>query len=371
MNVLILAKAFPPDLGGVETVSEQIAAAYARAGANVRVITQFAGPVGEEMRTIRNGSFHVLNVGPGPQYSVFLRMLRATYRLLSQQSADITHATTWRVMFPAIIAKWLGRKTGKLVLMIHGREVLQTRSMLAPLMRYAVSFADRALVISAYSKSACQEKLPALHTIGVVSWNGVSWPNEPRKSNGQIVGPVKLFAASRLLRQKNTATIIRALSLLQERHGINARLKIAGSGPERSYLEQLCESIGVEKQVEFLGTIDRSTLPEFYRSADIFVHPHSGIESFCIAVADAMALGIPTISGRDGAPPEYIVEGVNGFLVNGEDASELADIIAGIVRMDEEKRAAIGEEAAKFCARSFSWDRHIVPALELVAQTKY
>jgi hypothetical protein len=52
--------------------------------------------------------------------------------------------------------------------------------------------------------------------------------------------------------------------------------------------------------------------------------------------------------------------------VKGDDASELADMIMHVVSMTEGQRSAIGHEAFAFCARAFSWDRHIVPAIELI-----
>lgn len=373
MNVLILAKAFPPNLGGVETVSEEIAAAYARAGANVRVITQFVGNVGEEVRIQSGGTFRVFNVGPGSQLAVFARMLRVVMRLLSEQPADITHATTWRVLIPAIVAKLLGRKIGKRIVMVHGREILQTRGVLTGMMRLIFWFVDRPLVISQYARDICQKKLPILRSIGVVSWNGISWPDEVTKSNYEIdkAAPIQLLAASQHTRRKNIAAAIRAVSLLSSKHGMIAHLTVVGDGPERRNLEQLCEALGLRDRVKFLGKIERAALPNYYKAADVFVHPHShshdatDVETFCLAVADGMALGVPVISGRDGAPAEYIINGVNGFLVEGGNPEELADTIAYIVGMDASQRFAIGRYGASFCARSFSWDRHILPALEL------
>jgi glycosyltransferase involved in cell wall biosynthesis len=372
VNVVILAKAFPPNIGGVETVSEEIAAAYARAGADVRVITQFDGPAGAKSRTIRGGTFCVHNVGPGPQPVVFFRMTRLLLRLLSEKPADITHATTWRVLLPLIVAGGLGKKIGKRIVMVHGREVLQTHGVMAALMQLAFRFADRALIISAFAQSACGKKLAALRRIGVVSWNGISWPDEPAKSDYEIdaSGAVRLLASSQHTARKNIGAAIRAVCILSERH-MNVRLTIAGDGPERRNLERFCVSLGLGEKVTFLGKLDRNTLPRHYKSADIFVHPHShshdvtDVESFCIAVADGMALGVPVISGRDGAPSEYIRDGINGFLVKGDDPVEIADTIERIATMTASQRAEIGRSAAKFCADSFSWDRHILPALQL------
>ena len=56
---LILAKEYPPSLGGVQSYSEQLAKAYLRLGLRVFVLTQFPGPAG---LTRRDGVI-ILNYG--------------------------------------------------------------------------------------------------------------------------------------------------------------------------------------------------------------------------------------------------------------------------------------------------------------------
>lgn len=375
LEVLVVAKAFPPNLGGVETASEQIAAAYARAGANVRVITQFSGPLGLQKRSAHSAEFDVINVGPGSQFVIFLRMLRAVRRVLKVDAIDITHATTWRVQWPVLVACVLGRNAGKRIVMIHGREVLQTRGILSLAMRIAVGLSDRALIISKFSRAVCQERLPSLKMNGTVSWNGLTWPEAPPKSNYQTAsdGFVKLFTACQLTPRKNIAAAVEAVAILASRYGIDANLAIAGTGVEQSKLESLCCSLGVVDRVHFLGVVKRHDLPSLYQSADIFVHPHShshdktDIESFCLSIADAMSLGLPVISGQDGAPPEYITNGINGLLVDGKSAEAIAEKVSCLIRMGEAGRHKMGAAAAEFAKRHFSWDQHIIPALELMA----
>ena len=61
MNILLIAKAYPPETGGIETYSEQVAMAYGRDGHATTVVTAFAGPRG---RTVR-GNVVIHNVGAG------------------------------------------------------------------------------------------------------------------------------------------------------------------------------------------------------------------------------------------------------------------------------------------------------------------
>lgn len=359
-RVLVLAKAYPPNLGGVETYSEQVASAYARAGFATTVLTQFDGPLGR----MKTGKIKVINVGPGPQWLVFARLLRELWR---QRRIDFAcvHATTWRVAIPAILA---GRNP--LIVTAHGREVAQTGMLLRPLMREVFRRCRQILVISNYAREVCSAVVPGFEKRAVVAWNGISWPEEaPRQTSGQP--PFRILTACQLTQRKNVAAAVGALARLMERGIDGVQLEIAGDGPERQSLERLAQELKISGNVTFLGFVPRARMPAVYRRADLFLHPQShahdsrDFESFCIAVADALAFGLPTIAGRHGAPSEYITHDQNGWLVEGDDTDEIARLIEVAVTNSERARV-MGARARAFAVAEFSWDKHISPVLQLI-----
>jgi glycosyltransferase involved in cell wall biosynthesis len=84
--------------------------------------------------------------------------------------------------------------------------------------------------------------------------------------------------------------------------------------------------MGAGGQVKLLGTQDDAALANELRTAHVMVVP-SSYEGFGIAYLEGMGFGLPAIGGRQGAAGELITQGENGFLVNGEDAAELAAIL--------------------------------------------
>lgn len=358
-RILVVAKAFPPNLGGVETYSEQVAFAYARRGFEPVVLTQYDGPARVDYRTRGAHSIEVHNVGSGPQILVFLRMYRAIRRL-RDRGFDCVHATTWRVSLPVLLAR-----LGPLIVTLHGREIMQTKGPLGVLMRHAILAADQRGVISQYSLRICSEKIPELLDDAVVAWNGLSWPDIDSRPRARPPGaPLRILTACQLTTRKNVSAGINAIRLLRDRGIGPVEYRIAGDGPERENLEALVRESSLGDQITFLGYVQRDHMPEQYGWADVFLHPqtHShdsaDFESFCIAVADAMGYGLPTIAGRDGAPSEYIEHDVNGWLVSGLDPAEVADIIATALTSEEHCRK-VGENAALLSREQFSWDRHV------------
>ena len=358
-RAILLAKAFAPNLGGVETYSEQVAFALARLGYEVDVVTQFHGPVGLETREADGVHIRVTNVGEGPQWLVGLRMAWAFLRLRpTARDVSVIHATTWRAALPARL--FAGRRYS---ITVHGREVAQTRS---PLLRFLMAAifrgAGRWVYISHYSQSVCASDLPPPIS-AKVAWNGLSWPDQPAGDALEPRPPVRALSACQLTRRKNIDAAIRALCEAR-RQGLDVTLAVAGRGPEEEHLRQLVSDLGLDDSVTFLGFVPRSDMPQLYRSHSIFLHPHQhahdpgDFESFCIAVADAMAFGNIVIAGRDGAPAEYIEVGRNGYLVDGNDVGDICRRLVEASTLSAAQASALREEASRFAHASFNWDVH-------------
>jgi glycosyltransferase involved in cell wall biosynthesis len=75
--------------------------------------------------------------------------------------------------------------------------------------------------------------------------------------------------------------------------------------------------------VQFLGAVSDSELHTQYQKCDVFAMP-SKCEGFGIVFLEAMRYGKPCIGGNHGGTPEVIDHGVNGFLVDHDDAPLIA-----------------------------------------------
>jgi len=111
----------------------------------------------------------------------------------------------------------------------------------------------------------------------------------------------------------------------------NIELKIYGRGDEKNpyihYLEDLVEN---DNRIEFCGTFDYSELPQIMKNVSCVVIPSSYVENYPLVMQMAFAYRKPVIASKIGGIPEVIQDGVNGYLFDVGQVSELSKIIYNI-----------------------------------------
>jgi len=96
----------------------------------------------------------------------------------------------------------------------------------------------------------------------------------------------------------------------------NIQLIITGEGPAR---------IKLEKEVPgaiFMGFQSGEDLAKIYASLDLFIHPGPN-ETFCQAVQEALASGVPCIVPTTGGPADLVTHGATGYVINTHRPDEL------------------------------------------------
>lgn len=138
--------------------------------------------------------------------------------------------------------------------------------------------------------------------------------------------PGRILCVGWLNERKNTLGSIEAFACLADRLP-EARLIIAGEAKEAEYLARIKESIarhGIGQQVELLGHVDHARLMEELARASVFLLP-SRQENSPMAIAEAMAAGIPAIAANRCGMPYMIEEGQTGFLIDPESTHDIAE----------------------------------------------
>lgn len=155
--------------------------------------------------------------------------------------------------------------------------------------------------------------------------------------------PVVLFAGHEFER-KGLELAVEALARMET----PARLLVVGDDDPTRF-RALAARLGVGDRVHFAGR--REDMPDLFGAADAFLLP-SRYESFALVCIEALATGVPVVAPRIGGVEDYLVDSVNGFLVDRE-AGPIADALdrlLGDPAVHSEMSAA-----ARSSAHAFDW----------------
>ena len=137
---------------------------------------------------------------------------------------------------------------------------------------------------------------------------------------GIITEPVFL-SVKNLEEYSNIGSIIKAFALVKGQFP-GARLLITGRGSQKKYLMNLVQEMNINN-VEFLENLKNDEMPGVYARASVFLHA-TRIESFGIAIVEALASGTPVISTNVGGIPDIIKNEINGYLIDYNDHETMA-----------------------------------------------
>lgn len=177
-----------------------------------------------------------------------------------------------------------------------------------------------------------------------------------------------ILAVGRLDPQKDYATLLRAWQFVCA-HRPDARLTIAGSGPEREKLVALAKSLALNN-VDFLGFV--ADIPALLHQADLFVQS-SLWEGLPLSVIEAMAGSLPIVATDAEGTRNVIEHDRTGLLVPRSDPRALAEAILRLLS-DPQESARLASAARATAVQRFSVDAMVAKyaALyrELLPQTR-
>jgi len=187
-------------------------------------------------------------------------------------------------------------------------------------------------------------------------------------------GP-RILCAGRHTREKSQDRVLRIFARHVLPREPDATLTLVGEGPETESYRRAARELGAGHRVFFTGEVPWTTMPDFYRYADVFAHA-SLSETYGNVLGEALWCGTPTVAFADGmGVSSQIVDGKNGVLFGpgrGREGGSEADAAFGealvaLIR-DPQARARLGRAAIKLSRERSSpaaVQRRLVDAFQL------
>ncbi|GIE86488.1 glycosyltransferase family 4 protein [Actinoplanes regularis] len=293
MTFIQISPYYPPHLGGMERVVENVAAGLG-VDSDVTVLTTTLGSEGAPRRS-RNGRVTVRRhrawefahtpIAPG--------LLRSLWRTPKDA---VLHLHSAHALIPEVVAV-LARLRGQRFL-LHFHLDVDASGPLGRLLPYykkhlfgRVMRAAAGVIVLTESQAEFVERRYGVprHRIHIVP-NGVAEEHFLPPRRARVGEPLRLLYVGRLSPQKNVTRLLDALALCRQ----PIHLTVVGDGEQRQLLEEQARTLRLEN-VTFAGSRLGAELREQYAHADAFVLP-SDREGMPLVALEAMAAGLPVVA---------------------------------------------------------------------------
>ncbi|MGH8609882.1 MAG: glycosyltransferase family 4 protein, partial [Gammaproteobacteria bacterium] len=200
---------------------------------------------------------------------------------------------------------------------------------------FCLRFNQRIVTVNIAMAKGLQRQFPRWSQKITVIENGVadaflSLPLVKSKQAGEV--PLELLTIGSLTRNKDIATVIRAIS--QVRDVVKVRLTVIGDGPEKDRLHSMVQEYELAGLVHFVGGVLPERIPSFLANTDVLLVA-SRSEGRPNVVIEAMAAGRAVVGTRINGVTELIEQGKNGLLFDSGNSRELADCIRKLFMQPE------------------------------------
>lgn len=138
------------------------------------------------------------------------------------------------------------------------------------------------------------------------------------------------FYLGRLSKEKGILNLIEAIGDIP-----NAKLLIAGDGPERERIEAYISEHKLDGRITLLGYQNQDSIHKYITNSRFVVIPSICNENCPYSVLEAMEIGKPIVASRIGGIPELIADGENGYLYKADDINELKEKLTLLLDEDE------------------------------------
>jgi len=149
----------------------------------------------------------------------------------------------------------------------------------------------------------------------------------------------------------NVGDVLRAFAVVQGEYP-QARLIVAGDGPERAMLEEQSVELGL-RGVEFRGQVPPDEMPDLYDMADIYINA-SLIDNMPTSLIEAFAAGTPVLTYATGGIPNIVEHERTGLMVAPKDYESLSVAALRVLR-DPELAVRLAEAARAECLAKYTW----------------
>jgi len=191
--------------------------------------------------------------------------------------------------------------------------------------------------------------------------------------DGPELAPVErsdvVLSVGRLVKEKDVEVVLRAWPTIRAARP-EARLVIAGDGPERAHLEERARAQGLDPAAVFLGRVTHEAIDALMRSAKVLVVPSIWFEAFGLTVIEGQRAGLPAVVSDIGGLRELVEPEQSGLRFAPRDEVGLARAVVRLLTEPELHRRCVERGFAAAAARRDDAPMHAILAVYTAARER-
>ena len=350
---LIVTRAFPPELGGMQSLMWGLTKEMSK---NF-MIKVFADYQKNHKEFDDKESFSIERVG-GIKFLRKIRKAQLINEFLKESKVQGIIADHWKSLE-------LIKSNKKKYCLIHGKEINHPKeSSINTRLIKVLNDTEKVIANSEYTKNLAIDKGVDKNKVVVINpgINPVEELNEKSLEKVERLLKIKtprLITVSRFDKRKNHEKVIMALRNLKQQYPDIIYICV-GYGDEENNLKKLVQELDLSSQVMFFKDISDDLKNSLLAKSDIFVMPSiihkTSVEGFGISYVEAAQYGVPSLGGKDGGASDAIDHNKTGLICDG---NNLDDIYSSLNSMIENKKyLELGKNAKDYVSK-FQWEKII------------
>ncbi len=350
---LIVTRAFPPELGGMQSLMWGLAKEMSKDF----MIKVFADYQENHKEFDKEESFSIERVG-GIKFLRKIRKAQLINEYLKKNKVQGIIADHWKSLE-------LIQTTKKKYCLIHGKEINHPKgSFQNKKIVKVLNNVEKVIANSEFTKNLAiniginEAKIVVINP-GVNSAKELNKKTLDKVESLLKIKTPRLITVSRFDKRKNHEKIVMALRNLKQQYPDIIYICI-GYGDEELNIKKLVKELNLSSQVMFFKDISDDLKNSLIAKSDIFVMPSiihkSSVEGFGIAYVEAAQYGVPSLGGKDGGASDAIDHEKTGIICDGNNLDDIYSSLNSMIK--NKKYVELGRNAKEYVSK-FKWKKII------------
>ena len=369
MNILLLSQFFSTTKGGGEYVFKTIAKVMAQNGHKVWVITNNV----KDETYQESENLKIITVNPTIQYKgglppTFLDNIRYSLNafqkgknIIKNQKIDLIHSNNFSPALAGSLISYFTKTPH--ITTIHDIFSIYDKKFWKKWTAQSNISSTNARLVPFFEKLMMRFRFDCIHTVSDATKNDILkigtkkpicvipnciqdkvWIKTEQKNN-------QFVYIGRLVFYKNVEVILHAWCIVTKKIP-DAKLIIAGDGPNKKLLEELVKKLNMTQNIIFMGYVTVEQKSKLLAESNALLFP-STMEGFGLVMLESFQQNRPVITSNIPPMSDIIENNKTGFLINPNDEKEWAEKIISIIK-DPEISNKMGREGNKVLKEKYN-----------------